>query len=196
MAYFNLKDKQLNLKNTEQQLKQIKSQNQKSHSLKKLCETCTHSNCCTEFVESFVFPSDIKNLSYLDMPKEQYLKDVTINGKKFKILRNKKNSSECIFWDSKKGCTVYNNKPFDCVMFPFDLFPIDGIWHWIVYSCNPESNWSWAESHLEKLENDPRFLEVMEDVDCYADISRISDHKSDPQYKFTILRKVKFPSRL
>jgi len=141
-----------------------------------------------------VFPSDIKNLSYLDMPKEQYLKDVTINGKKFKILRNKKNSSECIFWDSKKGCTVYNNKPFDCVMFPFDLFPIDGIWHWVVYSCNPESNWSWAESHLEKLENDPRFLEVMEDMDCYADTSRIGDHKSDPQYKFTILRKVKFPS--
>jgi len=194
MAYLNSTEKQLNLQNREQQLKQIESQNKKSHSLKKLCETCTHSNCCTEFIESFVFPTDIKNLSYLDMPKEQYLNDVTINRKKFTILRNKKNSSECIFWDSKKGCTVYNNKPFDCVMFPFDLYPIDGIWHWVVYSCNPESNWSWAESHLEKLENDPRFLEVMEEMDCYADTSRISDHKSDPQYKFTTLRKVKFPS--
>ena len=79
-------------------------------------------------------------------------------------------------------------------MFPFDLYPIDGVWHWVVYSCNPDSNWSWAESHLEKLEKDPRFLEVMEDMDGYADISRISKHESDPQYKFTILRKVKFPT--
>lgn len=177
-----------------QKLEQMTVKKQKSHSLKKLCETCTHSNCCTEFVESFVFPSDIKNLSYLNMPEEQYLEEVTINKKKFKILRNKKNSSECIFWDSKKGCTVYKNKPFDCDMFPFDLYPINGVWHWVVYSCNPDSNWSWAESHLEKLEKDPRFLEVMEDMDGYADISRISEHKSDPKYEFTILRKVKFPT--
>ena len=136
---------------------------------------------------------DIKNLNYLGMPEEEYSEDITINNKKFKILKNKPNSSECTFWDSKIGCTVYENRPFDCVMFPFDLYPIDGVWHWVVYSCNPESNWSWAEKHLEKLEQDPRFLEIKENIECYAAVDRISDHESDPGYKFTVLREVRFP---
>lgn len=130
------------------------------------------------------------------MDQDEYLEEVTINNKKFKILKNKPNSSECMFWDREKGCTVYENRPFDCIMFPFDLYPVNGVWHWVVYSCNPESNWSWTENHLKKLENDPRFSEVMKDIECYAAVERIEEHESDPGYKFTILREVKFPKKI
>ena len=158
-----------------------------------LCGNCQHQNCCTEFVESFVFPTDIPDLKKAVSNYQDYIEQTEIKGEKFTILKNKPNSSECSFWDREKGCTIYQYRPFDCRMFPFDLYKIDGTWHWIVYNCNPNSDWTWTEKHLSDLERSPGFLGMIQHIEAFSDTSKIAEHENDPGYEHTVLREVQFP---
>ena len=127
-------------------------------------------------------------------PDEEFLTDVTIKGKKVKTIKKKIDGKTCTFWDEDDNqCSIYHHRPFDCRLYPFDIYLINGEYHWIVYSCNPESDWEWSESHLQELENDPSFDEIMENIDTYSDLAWTKTLKDAQKPKFTILRKVRRP---
>lgn len=42
------------------------------------------------------------------------------------------NGDKCIFYNN--GCTIYNNRPLDCRLFPFDLKKIDGRYYLVLYN--------------------------------------------------------------
>jgi len=165
----------------------------KTPTFNKLCDSCTHRGCCTSFASPLVFSHDLKDLKNIGKDGEEFVKEIKINGKNVKTFKKKNNSSICVFWDENKGmCSIYKNRPFDCRAYPFDIYYIDGKYHWIVYSCNPESEWRWTEKYLQMLENDKQFKEVMENIDVYSDLSQINKLEKSKQYPFTVLREVRW----
>ena len=160
----------------------------------KLCETCTHKGCCTDFASPLVFENDLENLKQINKHTNEFVKDIRINGNKIKTIRKKEGTNNCVFWDAEgKKCSIYKNRPFDCTLYPFDIYFISGKYHWVVYTCNPASDWSWAEEHLKALESDARFHDVISNMAEFSDLNEIDKlvgfAKETP---FVVLREVNY----
>jgi len=159
----------------------------------KLCTSCTHQGCCTSFASPLLFSHDLNELKKIGKDGEEFVKEIEIHGINVKTLKKKHDSNICVFWDEdKKMCSIYKNRPFDCRAYPFDIHFIDGKYHWIVYSCNPKSNWEWSEKYLQMLENDKQFNEVMGKIDAYSDLTQINKLEKSKQYPFTVLRQIRY----
>lgn len=162
-------------------------------SFEKLCISCKHQGCCTNSAVPLVFSHDFEDLKAIGKHSDEFLKEVNVYGKKVKAIRKKENSNICMFWDeAKKMCSIYKNRPFDCRAYPFDIHLVDGKYHWIVYSCNPQSGWGWSEDYLEMLENDKQFEEVMEQIEIFAGHTRMILPQESDKTPFTILREVRY----
>jgi len=107
----------------------------------KLCSSCKTQGCCTNSAVPLVFSADFEDLKSINKATDEFLHDRNVNGSIIKAVNKKKNSNNCIFWDEEnKNCAIYEHRPFDCRAYPFDILKIDGKYHWIVYSCNPQSD--------------------------------------------------------
>jgi Fe-S-cluster containining protein len=158
-------------------------------SYKNLCDSCKQKSCCTDFAEPPLFPSDFMKLENIGKSGDDFVQKIIIENKPIKIIKRKNNSNVCVFWKEGQGCSIYENRPYDCRMFPFDIDWVDGQYRWIVYSCNPQSDWSWTETHLQKLESDPQFAEIIKNIEFFRLTSKnYVDISKEPQY--AILRKV------
>jgi len=83
--------------------------------------TCTRcGNCCTG-EPGFVWVSDEELgtlAAFLGEPLEQVTKLYTRESHRGPTLREKVNG-DCVFYDRKKGCTVYPVRPRQCRTWPF-----------------------------------------------------------------------------
>ena len=164
----------------------------KRGSYKKLCTSCQTHSCCTSFSAPLLFPTDVEKLKAINKYDDKYVEEVKIRGKVLKSIKKNKNS-ECVFWNSKNNkCTIYKNRPFDCIIFPFDIFSINGKYFWVVFSCNPNSDWKWSESYLQTIENSEEFRHVLDNIESYH--SHIDTDRSTKKEKmeYTIIREVNF----
>lgn len=155
-----------------------------------LCDECKHKSCCNDYVTPFLSPKEYEKIGNLG--HVNFAKKVKINNISGYALDKKKKSDECIFWDSKKGCTVYSERPFDCKVFPFDIYKINGKYTWVVYSCNIESSWEWSEKILQTMERDLLTDDVIEHLEAFTDLGRLD--KSDKSYQYKILREIRIPN--
>jgi len=153
---------------------------------KGLCDQCNHTSCCTNFVTPFLTPTEQKNIK--KRKYENFSDNLLINGMEVHSLKKKPGTNECVFWDKDIGCRIYQNRPFDCKLFPFDIYKINGIYTWVVYSCNPETDWTWSEKILESLEEEVISEDAVKHLDAYSDLERLN--ASDKSFSFIKLRKV------
>ncbi len=163
----------------------------KRGSHKTLCNTCQTSSCCTSFSSPLLFPTDVNKLKAINKYGDRYVKEIKIRGKMQKSITKKKNSTECIFWDSNnRKCSIYKNRPFDCMIYPFDIFSINGKYYWVVYTCNPNSDWTWSESHLQTFENSEEFKDILDNIETYqGNIDPEMISKND-KIAYSIIREV------
>jgi len=161
-------------------------------SFKRLCDSCNHQGCCTNSSIPLVFSSDLKALESIGRSGDEYLQDVQIKGKKVKALKKKNNSNVCVFWNEEKRiCSIYENRPFDCRAYPFDIRLVDGKYRWIVYSCNPDSDWHWSESYLEALEKDMELNDIFNSIETFANNTELILPKESQKTPYIILREVR-----
>lgn len=161
-----------------------------------LCSTCESKPCCKSFAAPLVFSKDLIKLKSIGKDSNYFLDEIIIKGKNVKRIKKKSDSRTCVFFDEKnKRCSIYQERPLDCKFFPFDIYLINDQYHWIVYSCNPDSNWKWTETHLEMFENDPQFNEIMENIETFSDLTEINSLETDARPRHAILRKVKWKSK-
>ena len=159
--------------------------------MKELCTDCKHVSCCTGFDAPFLFKNDIKKLQEIGKVDENHIEEIKVADIFVKSLKKKENSTNCILWDEESNkCTIYDQRPFDCKMFPFDIMKIDGEYRWIIFACNPDSNWQWTEEYLEKLENDPSFGEILDNIEIFHHTLE-TEFSEDHPLPYTILRKIK-----
>jgi Fe-S-cluster containining protein len=157
-----------------------------SGSLDKLCVKCSHTSCCNNFVTPFVTSSEKEKISQIG--HNNFSDDFSTHGMNVHALKKKPGTDECVFWDKNNGCGIYESRPFDCMLFPFDIYKINGEYTWVVYSCNPESDWTWSEKILETLEEEIISEDVIKHIDAYSDVSRLD--VSDKSFDLVELRKV------
>lgn len=161
-------------------------------SFKRLCDSCQHQGCCTNSSAPLVFPHDLNALKSIGKSGEEYLQEVTIKDKKAIAVKKKNNSNVCVFWDeNKKMCSIYENRPFDCRAYPFDMRLIDGKYYWIVYSCNPDSGWQWSENYLQGLEKDMELNEIFNNIETFANNTELVLPRESQKTSYTILREVR-----
>jgi len=161
-------------------------------SFRHLCGRCSHQGCCTNSAVPLVFSNDYAKLKAIGKEDERFVKEIEINGKKVKAVRKKKNSDVCVFWDEdKSNCSIYENRPFDCKAYPFDICLIDGRYRWIVYSCNPESGWKWSEPFLQMLENDDGFSDIIHNIDVFSRHTEMILPSESIKTPYTVLREVR-----
>ena len=162
----------------------------KRGSYKSLCGTCQTNDCCTSFSSPLLFPKDIEKLKEIGKYDDEHVKKIQINEKTAETIKKKNNSTQCIFWDQdSRKCSIYKNRPFDCMIYPFDIFKMNGKYFWIVYTCNPHSNWEWSESHLQMFENSKEFAEIIENIDIYSHID-FELQKKIKNTKYSVIREV------
>lgn len=156
-----------------------------------LCASCKTQGCCTNSAVPLVFSSDLADLKSINKATDEFLHDRNVNGTLIKAINKKANSDVCVFWNENK-CSVYQHRPFDCRAYPFDILKINGKYHWIVYSCNPQSDWMWTEDHLQMLEKDKAFSEVMEKIEVFSGNTGIILPVESKKTPYAILRQVKY----
>jgi Fe-S-cluster containining protein len=141
-----------------------------------LCGSCTHQGCCTNFASPLVFEKDLENLKQINKDTSNYIKNIYINNHKIMAIRKKDGTNNCIFWDDDgKKCGIYKNRPFDCSLFPFDIHFINDRYRWVVYFSNSQSNWNWTEDYLKIFESDPRFQDIISNIESFSDLNTISN---------------------
>jgi hypothetical protein len=77
------------------------------------------------------------------------------------------------------------------MIYPFDIFKIDGKYFWIVYTCNPHSNWKWSESYLQMFENSKEFVDILDNIETYSHIDFELRKKID-MIDYCVIREVNF----
>jgi Fe-S-cluster containining protein len=158
----------------------------------RLCTSCKTQGCCTNSAVPLVFASDLADLKSINKDSDDFLHNRNVNGIIIKAINKKPNSNVCIFWDEQKGCSIYKQRPFDCRAYPFDILKIDGKFHWIVYSCNPQSDWRWTEEYLQSLEQDKAFAEVMEKIEVFSGNTLLILPEEAKKTPYVVLRKVNY----
>lgn len=162
-------------------------------SFHRLCDDCRNQGCCTNSAVPLVFSQDFADLKSIGKNNDKFLMEFEVSGKPIRAIRKKNNSDICVFWDEdKKICSIYQNRPFDCRAYPFDICMVGGKYHWIVYSCNMESDWQWTEEYLSMLENDKQFVEIMEKIDIFAGHTEMVLPQESKKTPYVVLRKVKY----
>ena len=164
----------------------------KKPSFNKLCDSCKHQNCCTDSAEPLVFDADYKRLEDIGKTSEKYLHWRNVKGKNVMALNKKKGSTQCIFWDeNKKNCSIYEHRPFDCRAYPFDILRVNNKFHWIVYSCNTDSNWKWTDAYLEMFEKDESFDEIRKNMEIFSNNTELILPEESKKTEYTVLREVR-----
>jgi Fe-S-cluster containining protein len=113
----------------------------------------------------------------------------TKTEKKINIDDFKKNSP-CIFFNNKELCEIYNIRPLDCAVFPFDILKINGKYRWIFwhlpFSCSILKNENF-EPYLQYFEKEliPEYKSYIEEF------SKIDLDFFINKFKYTVIREVK-----
>ena len=154
-----------------------------------LCGTCSHKNCCTDSAVPLVFSTELKKIMKIDSQYLKHIQTIEINGKQVKTLKKKPNSTQCVSWNGD-GCSIYESRPIDCKLYPFDILYLNDSYFWIVYSCNPTSDWKWSESYLQTLEDADGFVELMENIDVFSEHTNMVLPSESQKTPYVILRKV------
>jgi len=155
---------------------------------RELCDSCTSNSCCKGFEGANLMQTEFEKIKK-NTKSSNFTKTVLFNGIPTLVIKKKPDSNECLFWDSEQECcSIYENRPFDCKLFPFDIHEINGEYMWVINSCNPDSNWSWTESILESFERDPSFPELVKYLKSYS----YPESTKNNLYEIKVIRPIKY----
>lgn len=141
-----------------------------------MCKGCD-AKCC-KIVAPFIFGFEREKFS-------SSLVFHKFEDKKIPLL--KKNGKNCIFLKNNK-CRIYQSRPFNCRIFPFDIIKVGKNFYWIVWDfCQKPKD---AEKHLKNFEKVIAKIDKKE-LDIYICFTKKS--KDFRHRQFTILRQVKWP---
>lgn len=93
------------------------------------CSKCEYKpNCCSDFgkIDAPVISTQEKNKLEEISSIDNFCSSC---GKG--IYNLNLNGDNCVFYN--EGCTIYDNRPLDCRLFPFDLKKIDGKYYLVLY---------------------------------------------------------------
>lgn len=137
------------------------------------CERCSGHYCCGKVqiggvvAPAFLLKSDMLNIINLTGMK---IEDFAIRHINHRIGETvylvKYNDKGCIFLTPEGRCSIYNVRPIDCRLFPFDIKKKGNSYYWVLYqyrNCMPVEH---IQSNFEKIE--PLLSLLLPDIENYA----------------------------
>ena len=144
----------------------------------KHCSNCKmEKNCCCEFdkIDNIVTTVSEKNQIIKRLGSSAEIIFKQINSEAYNIISNQ---GICPFYD--QGCTIYDIRPSDCRLFPYDLKEIDGKYFLIKYNL--------ACGSKNVNENIDSVVEVLKTIiKTYTDKKR---NQKVSQLEYTIIKEI------
>ena len=95
------------------------------------CTRC--GRCCRGAGNVWISDDEIEALAKrLELSDEGFRGEYTRRAGRRGIVLGQKRNQDCVFWDDRRGCTVYEDRPRQCRSYPF-------------WSANVVSQEAWAE---------------------------------------------------
>jgi len=117
------------------------------------CTNCNSNPVCCSYFDEINPPS-------LNKEELDNIKDIIGNDDFYNILDEnlftlKTNGNNCIFYNDNK-CGIYDNRPLDCRLYPFDIMQIEEKYYLVLYvlSCINYDNFQNNTSSIDSLIND------------------------------------------
>jgi Fe-S-cluster containining protein len=152
---------------------------------------CTHCKaaykCCEQLGESsdlnapIIMNDELQNIK--ESLGELFLTCIEdAEDKKVTTIRTR-TSGSCVFRENGQ-CNIYDHRPFDCMIFPLDIFRIDNQFYWIIYEtfCEQEIDHEGVLAYGESLLS-KRGYAMLDQYAC--DIN-----KRPPRLVYKILKKI------
>lgn len=103
------------------------------------CNTCVGKfDCCcncNEIDMPILLPKEVENIEAISrISVDEFANKLTQNLFQMKRANNDDSTKGCVFFQNN-GCSIYENRPIDCRLFPFDFKEIDGE-YWLIYYDN------------------------------------------------------------
>ena len=141
----------------------------------KQCSNCkSDDNCCNNFKKN-IDNVMIYEKEYFDIIKKLNITDPHIYFSKIdeKIYNIKENNGSCVFYKNGK-CEIYNYRPNDCKLYPFDIIKKEESYYLILYNL--------------KCINEKEFIKECEKIDQIIDnikpwINSYTNQNSFPKLK-------------
>lgn len=107
------------------------------------CKSCSGFLCCGTLKEGgvieppFLFEQDIQNIEdATGLEKDKFCTEKInpVTGNITKFMKTNKDDG-CIFFDKNTAkCSIYNNRPIDCRLFPLDIVKRNEKLYWAIYN--------------------------------------------------------------
>lgn len=137
---------------------------------------------------AFVTPRDLERIIAAGFDPNAVTEGKIFGGREIRVL--KKNSNGCIFLDENKRCSLYEGRPNDCFLFPFDILKIQGKYQWIIYDCRDEKQVSTSDMMVDFLEGTEEFKNLSKYID---EFSTYYDPSIMGKFRYRVIREVRLP---
>lgn len=115
------------------------------------------------------------------------------SARELSVLRTKsitkKEDGSCIFLVDGL-CSRYNNRPFECRIFPFDIQEIDGNLWWVLWNVCPAKDFLDTEEFIDGFEKDFQKVWSSKYLKGCVSFHKLREPEKYSRYKFGKLRKV------
>lgn len=138
-----------------------------------ICSNCKlKPNCCTHFdkIDAPVLNDIEKNIIMNKIKKKDFFHKTNE-----KLYRLKTVDNHCIFYINNH-CTIYNIRPTDCKLYPFDIIKKNNKYYLILYElkCIKNQDFSIYQENIEKLVNEIKpWIEDFTDIRNFAKLKNI-----------------------
>lgn len=146
------------------------------------CSNCSGKVVCCSYFDQINAP--VLNKEELQEIKNLILMDDFYNILDKNLFSLKLNGKNCIFYIDSK-CSIYNNRPIDCRLYPFDIIKIEKKYYLILYllECINYESFLHEKIDVEALIND-----VIPWIDEFTDEKNFTKMKNK---KYRIIREIK-----
>jgi len=103
-----------------------------------------------------------------------------------------KKDGTCVFLDKTGKCIEYENRPFECRIFPFDILEIDGKLMWVLWENCPGAGKLESKKSVEELEKELLKNYSLDYIKEYVKFHEKNQPEKYSEHKYRIIKEIKF----
>ena len=104
------------------------------------------------------------------------------------------NNGGCMFLDRSGRCLKYDDRPFECRIFPYDITRIGGKLQWIVWEVCPLQALLDHEKYLDDMEVQLSRRWPMDYIENYVRYHEQNQPEKYSRERYKIIRELRWPS--
>jgi len=117
-----------------------------------------------------------------------------IELKKLNVKKiNQKEDGSCIFQNKSGNCTVYEERPFECRIFPLDIMEINNKLYWVIWDICSATEGINYNNILENIETNFPKKWSLKYIQDYTEYHKLNQPIKYSKATFKIIKELKWP---